>query len=76
MAERQEAFDWVYMDVANETEVRVGELISAEAGGMPIYRVMSIDYDRAWLRDLTNGSDRLTPLRAFHWKALPAGRRQ
>jgi hypothetical protein len=50
--------------------VRPGELISAEAGGMPIYRVMALRDGRAWLRDLEDEADRVTPLRDFHWKAL------
>lgn len=64
--------DWVYLNLANLNEVRVGELISAEAGGLPIYRVMALRDGRAWLKDLDDGSDRVTPLSAFHWKALPS----
>ena len=30
--------DWIYLNLAGSDEVRVGELISAEAGGLPIYR--------------------------------------
>jgi len=65
------AVDWLYLNPANETEVRVGDLISAEAGGMPIYRVMAIRDGRAWLNDLDDGTDRVTLLRAFYWKAVP-----
>jgi hypothetical protein len=64
--------DWIYLNLANQGDVAVGELISAEAGGLPIYRVMAIGDGRVWLRDLQDGSDRVTPLTAFHWKALPA----
>ncbi len=63
--------DWVYLNLGNLAEVNVGELISAEAGGLPIYRVMAIREGRAWVKDLQDGSDRVTPLSAFHWKALP-----
>jgi hypothetical protein len=63
--------DWVYLNLANVAEVTVGELISAEAGGMPIYRIVALKEGRAWLKDLVDGSDRVTPLSAFHWKALP-----
>ena len=61
--------DWVYLDQATGGCVRPGELISAEAGGMPIYRVMALGDGRAWLRNLQDGSDRVTPLSGFHWKA-------
>ncbi len=62
--------DWVFLNLANPGEVRVGELISADAGGLPIYRVMALRDGRAWLKDLDDDSDRVTPLTAFHWKAL------
>jgi len=68
------AVDWVYLNPANETEVRAGDLISAEAGGMPIYQVMAIRDGRAWLNDLENGADRVTRLGTFPWKAVPRGR--
>ena len=61
--------DWVYLNLANLAEVGVGELISAEAGGLPIYRVMAYTNGRAWLRDVDSGADRVTPIRDFHWKA-------
>jgi hypothetical protein len=64
--------DWVYLNLANLGEVNVGELISADAGGLPIYRVMALRDGRAWLKDLDDGSDRVTPLSAFHWKAMPS----
>jgi hypothetical protein len=64
--------DWVYLNLANLAEVRVGDLVSAEAGGLPIYRIMSLREGRAWLKNLADGSDRVTMLSAFHWKALPA----
>ena len=63
--------DWVYLNLANVGDVRVGELISAQAGGLPIYRVMALTHGRAWLKDLATGADRVTPLSDFHWKALP-----
>ncbi len=64
--------DWIYLNLANADEVRVGELISAEAGGLPIYRVMALSNGRAWLKNLADGGDRVTPLSDFHWKALPS----
>ena len=64
--------DWVFFN--GRDTVAPGDLVSAEAGGMPIYRVVSLTHDRAWLRDLRDGSDHIGPLDAFHWKAAaPAG---
>ncbi len=71
MARTAGNIDWIYLNVADENCVRVGELISAEAGGLPIYKVMALSNGRAWLKDLDDGSDRVTPLSAFSWKALP-----
>ncbi len=67
--------DWVYLNLANLSEVRVGDLVSAEAGGLPIYRIIALRDGRAWLKDLQDGADRVTPLTAFHWKALPSATR-
>ncbi len=75
MAGTAGTIDWIYLNFASEADVRVGELISAEAGGLPIYRIMAIKGGRAWLKDLDDGADRVTPLSAFHWKALPLASR-
>jgi hypothetical protein len=64
--------DWVFLNPANVADVSVGELISADAGCMPIYRVMAIRDGRAWIKDLQDGADRVAPLSAFCWKAEPA----
>lgn len=64
--------DWIYLNLEAQDEVHVGELISAEAGGLPIYRVVALRDGRAWLKDLDDGSDRVTPVSDFHWKALLA----
>jgi hypothetical protein len=61
--------DWQYLDVPSEHTIRIGERVSAEAGGLPIYRVMALSDGRAWLREEHGGIDRVAPLSAFHWKA-------
>ncbi len=66
--------DWIYLNLGGG-EARVGELVSAEAGGLPIYRIIALRDGRAWLKDLQDGADRVTPLTAFHWKALPSATR-
>ena len=61
--------DWQYLDLPSEETLRVGERVSAEAGGLPIYRVMALSDGRAWLRDEHEGIDRVAPISGFHWKA-------
>ena len=63
--------DWVLLDEVAQATLRVGDLVSVEAGGMPFYRVMRLDGDRAWLRDTERGFDCIAPVSLFHWKALP-----
>ena len=66
--------DWQYLGSPSEGTVKVGELVSAEAGGLPIYRVMALAGDRAWLREEHDGIDRVAALSAFHWKACEGTR--
>jgi hypothetical protein len=73
MAATARTIEWVYLNPANRAEVGVGELVSADAGGLPIYRVMAIRDGRAWVRDLQAGVDRVVALSAFHWKAVHHG---
>ncbi len=69
MADKAREIDWEYLDRASAADVHVGELVSADAGGMPIYKVMELSNGRAWLKDVDDGSDRVTPLIDFHWRA-------
>jgi hypothetical protein len=64
---------WVSMDQGGPGCVQVGDLVSADAGGLPLYRVMSLDNGRAWLRDLETGADCISPVSRFHWKACAEG---
>jgi hypothetical protein len=61
--------DWEFLDRDEAGGLAAGDLVSAAAGGMPIYRVMSLEHGRAWLRDIESGADQVTPLSSFHWKA-------
>lgn len=72
MAGSADEIEWIYLNLCADDAAQVGDLVSAEAGGLPIYRIMSLQDGRAWIRDLRDGSDRVTPLAAFHWKALPS----
>ena len=59
------ALQWV---LSSQEDVHVGDVVSADAGGMPIYRVMAILGREALLED-----EQHTPVRAllerFPWKA-------
>ncbi len=69
MISQAHRIDWEFFDRGGDDAVGVGDLVSAAAGGLPIYRVMSLAAGRAWLRDIDGGPDRVTPLAEFHWKA-------
>ena len=60
--------EWQYLEAPAAGSVRVGERVSAAAGGLPIYRVMAIDGGRAWLREERDGVDRVLSIQHFHWK--------
>jgi len=62
------AIDWVRL--ADDT-VKAGDLVSADAGGMPIYRVVAVEGGRALLQGERGAGLRMMPLRRFHWKAAP-----
>jgi hypothetical protein len=72
MTDQARHIDWEFMDSDVARGVRAGDVVSAAAGGLPIYRVMSLESGRAWLRDIETGADQVTPLTLFHWKAAGA----
>lgn len=60
------AFDWVFLA---EDAVQAGDLVSADAGGMPIYRVVAVEGRQAWLEGEGRSTPEVMPLSRFHWKA-------
>lgn len=62
--------DWVLME-PDSSGVSVGDVVSSEAGGMPLYRVVALREGRAWLRDEAHAEDMVCPLNRFRWKAAP-----
>ncbi|MGA2951872.1 MAG: hypothetical protein ABSD80_06525 [Caulobacteraceae bacterium] len=72
MATQARQIDWQFMDSDAARTVREGDIVSAAAGGLPIYKVMNLEGGRAWLRDIDTGADQVTPLTLFHWKAANA----
>lgn len=61
--------DWILVDKSAVDAVQVGDRVSAEAGGLPVYRVLKLQDGRAWLRDEDRSADMISPLNRFHWKA-------
>lgn len=64
---------WELLDHAAAYPVRIGDLVSADAGGLPIYRVIGLSGRDVWL-----GQDRerlpatVMPLDAFRWRGRRA----
>ena len=61
--------NWVFVDPGAPDAIRVGDLVSADAGSMPVYRVLAAENGQARLRDERRQSDCTSPLSRFHWKA-------
>ncbi len=59
--------DWTPLDHASKHPARVGDLVSANAGGMPIYRVVALEDGRAWVATGQDAPARAMPLDAFRW---------
>ena len=62
------AFQWV---LSSQEDVHVGDVVSADAGGMPIYKVMAILGREALLEDEQHAEMR-APIKRFPWKAASA----
>ncbi|MDZ4372333.1 MAG: hypothetical protein U1C74_13035 [Phenylobacterium sp.] len=62
------AVQWELLDHQAEKPVRVGDVVSVEAGGMPIFRVVGLAGSKAWLDDELGRVRRLTSLDAFRWR--------
>ena len=56
-----------------QNAVQAGDLVSADAGGMPIYRVVAVENGQAWLQGDRQSELRVMPLDRLHWKVAPSG---
>jgi len=63
--------DWALLDHAAAEPVKVGDMVSAEAGGLPIYRVVAFEAGRAWVAAAQGAPARALPLAAFRWRGTP-----
>jgi len=52
--------------------LRVGDLVSRDAGGLPTYRILELDGGLARLRDEEHSREEISPLSRFRWKACPS----
>jgi hypothetical protein len=66
------SLDWIPLDPGAREPVAVGDLVSAEAGGLPIYRVVALDEGRAWVATGQSAPARMMPLAGFRWRGVAA----
>jgi len=62
------AVAWTPLDPTAHPPVRVGDMVSADAGGLPIYRVMAWEEGRAWVAASPGAPARVMPLDRFRWR--------
>jgi len=60
------AVNWVPL---SKEAVSVGDYVSTDAGGMPIYRVVKLANGQAWLQGERRPAVEVMPLERFHWRA-------
>lgn len=60
------AVDWVPLA---KDAVKAGDVVSADAGGMPIYRVIAVADGEVLLQDEQHAGVQRAPLDRLHWKA-------
>lgn len=62
--------EWIHLDHAAPDALRVGDLVSAAAGGLPTYRVISVGDQQALVREDARGANLVLPIGRLHWKAV------
>ena len=65
------AVDWVVLDRAAPS-VKVGDLLSVDAGGMPIFQVTAVTDGLVSLSDGRQPRVQVRPLESFRWRGVPA----
>jgi len=63
--------DWVLLDRA-AASVKVGDLLSVDAGGMPIYQVTAVSDGLFFLRDERHPPMQVRSLERFRWRGVAA----
>jgi len=62
------AIDWVLLDHNAARPVDIGDVVSVDAGGMPIYRVVALEGPSVWLDDERHTAAQVIPLDRFRWR--------
>jgi len=62
------AIDWVLLDHTADHPVEVGDVVSADAGGMPIYRVLALGDGEVQLANERDAVVGALPLDRFRWR--------
>ena len=60
--------EWSYIDRETPAPIRSGDLVSREAGGLPIYEVVAVDGGRLWLREALSNRDFVMPVDSMRWR--------
>src|ERR1700758_1621943 len=68
--DRMSAVNWVPL---SKEAVSVGDYVSTDAGGMPIYRVVKLANGQAWVQGERRPAVEVMPLERFHWRAPDPG---
>jgi hypothetical protein len=63
--------DWVLLD-CRAVSVNVGDLLSVDAGGMPIYQVTAVSDGLFSLRDERHPPMQVRSLERFRWRGVAA----
>jgi len=63
--------DWALLDHTAAEPVTVGDLVSVDAGGMPIYRVVQVAGPTILVAG-EHGGERELPLHLFRWRGAMA----
>jgi hypothetical protein len=66
------AIDWHILDHTAAQPVAIGDVVSVDAGGMPIYRVVGLENGQVLLGGERDPSLRLMPLDRFRWRGALA----
>lgn len=62
------AIDWILLDHASDHPVAVGDMVSVDAGGMPIYRVLGVAGGEIQLANERDAVVGALPLDRFRWR--------
>ena len=49
-------------DLRSDVHVAVGDAVSTGENVRPLYRVIAVTEDRAWIRDIQHGTDHVVPV--------------